>query len=159
MMAPLLQHLPARPSPAPAPPWDEMFKKDFLFQPKYNGWRGVYDQKTGLAYNRYGKLSSNQRLLDERMARVKIPARYVDLEIMGLRTKTGKETVIVLDAFDPDNPKPIQERIDDFGHIEVAGADIRNGRTYRVWNIWFSGIHKACDIMKHANNQNMGILS
>ena len=92
------------------------------------------------------------------MARVKIPARYVDLEIMGLRTKTGKETVIVLDAFDPDNPKPIQERIDDFGHIEVAGADIRNGRTYRVWNIWFSGIHKACDIMKHANNQNMEII-
>ena len=150
-MAPLLEHLPARPSQSPIEPWADELSKGYIFQAKYNGWRAIYDQQTKLAYNRHGRLSSHQRLIDERMARVKINARYIDIEIMGCRTKTGKDSIIILDAFDPNEPKSIQDRIDEFGHIPVANTSIPNGKTLRVWNIWHSNLHKVTKEMREAN--------
>jgi hypothetical protein len=45
-----------------------------------------------------------------------IKSRFVDCEIMGQRTKTGKGTIVVMDAFDPANPKPYAERMKEIEH-------------------------------------------
>jgi UDP-N-acetylglucosamine/UDP-N-acetylgalactosamine diphosphorylase len=89
-----------------------------------NGWRGWFDQETKQGYNRHGKFASNHNLMADMILGAGIKSRFVDCEIMGQRTKTGKGTIVVMDAFDPANPKPYAERMKEIEHLEAVTFDV-----------------------------------
>ena len=98
--------LPARPVGSAVPAGHDEFSDGFSIEGKLNGWRGWFDQETKQGYNRHGKFASNHNLMADMILGAGIKSRFVDCEIMGQRTKTGKGTIVVMDAFDPANPKP-----------------------------------------------------
>jgi len=124
-------YYPARPVGAFDPAWSETYK-DWHIEPKANGWRGWFDQKLGIAYNRHGKAASNAGLMLERLANAGIKSRFIDCEIMGMREKAGLGTIIVIDAFDPDNPKPYSQRVKEFEEIEPASFRLKQNALLRM---------------------------
>jgi hypothetical protein len=113
------------------PAWSETYQ-GWHIEPKANGWRGWFDQKLGIAYNRHGKVASNAKLMVERLAGAGIKSRFIDCEIMGMREKRGIGTIIVIDAFDPDNPKPYAQRVKEFEEIEPASFDLKQNALLRM---------------------------
>jgi hypothetical protein len=105
MKSSLLEKHPARPVGAYELPSSESYS-EWAIEPKANGWRGLFDQLTGIGYNRHGQFASNQNLMAERLANCGIKSRWIDCEIMGMREKKGLGTIIIIDAFDPQNPSP-----------------------------------------------------
>jgi len=126
-----LKDLPARPVGANLPPWDK-FYKDWAIEPKANGWRGWFNQKTGIGYNRAGQIASNAKLMQERFAHCKIKSPWIDCELMGMRESVGRETIIVIDCFDPDNPKPYKQRVREFYFLQPAPFELRPFSLYRM---------------------------
>jgi len=124
-------YFPARPVGAADAPWSETYQ-DWAIEPKANGWRGWFDQKEGIAYNRHGKVASNAPLMFERLATAGIKSRFVDCEIMGMREKKAVGTIIVIDAFDPDNPKPYAQRVKEFEEIEPASFNLKTNALLRM---------------------------
>jgi hypothetical protein len=122
---------PARPVGAAEAPWSETYE-DWAIEPKANGWRGLLDQQEGIAYNRKGGIATNSKLVIERLAGAGIKSRFVDCEIMGMREKVGVGTIIVIDAFNPANPKPYGERVKEFEHIEPASFALRQNALLRM---------------------------
>lgn len=145
-----LKSFPARPVGAAEAPWSETYS-DWAIEPKANGWRGWFDQQTGIGYNRHGKVASNQNLMRERLTNCGIKSRWIDCEIMGMREKVGVGSVIVIDAFDPDNPKPYAQRVKEFEHIESASFCLRQNALLRMPRL---AHHKLKTIWDEMNFQN-----
>jgi hypothetical protein len=124
-------YYPARPVGAADPAWSETYQ-GWHIEPKANGWRGWFDQKLGIAYNRHGKVASNAKLMVERLAGAGIKSRFIDCEIMGMREKAGQGTIIVIDAFDPENPKPYSQRVKEFEEIEPASFRLKQNALLRM---------------------------
>jgi len=145
--------LPARPQPSAVPASHTEFSKDTSIEGKANGWRGLFHQKTGIGYNRYGKIASNHNLMVERLSNAGIKAPYIDCEIMGMRTKTGKGTIIVMDAFDPANPKPYAERMKEIEHLEAVTFDVPDNKLLRFVRLTHSKIKSIWEEMEFQNNK------
>jgi len=145
--------LPARPQASAYPASHIEFKKDTAIEGKANGWRGLFHQKTGIGYNRHGKIASNHNLMVERLANAGIKAPYIDCEIMGMRTKTGKGTIVVMDAFDPANPKPYAERMKEIEHLEAVTFDIPNNKLLRFVQLAHHKINAIWEEMNFQNNK------
>jgi len=123
--------LPARPVACPVSVYRKEYAKR-INQPKANGWRFLLDQATGLVTNRHGVKAKNSELVLERLKGVDIKARYIDGEIMGMRTRSAKGTIILIDAFDPANPLPISERLKLIEEIEPASYEVKANALLRM---------------------------
>lgn len=124
-------YYPARPVGAEEAAWSDAYK-NWHIEPKANGWRGWFDQELGIAYNRHGKTAHNYRLMVEKLSGAGIKSRFIDCEIMGMREKTGEGTLIVIDAFDPNNPKPYSQRVKEFEEIEPASFRLKKNALLRM---------------------------
>jgi hypothetical protein len=145
--------LPARPDGSAVPASDEVYAKDSAIEGKLNGWRGLFNQKTGIGYNRHGKIASNHNLMVERLSNAGIKAPYIDCEIMGQRTRTGKGTIVVMDAFDPENPKPYVERMKEIEHLEAVTFDVQDNKLLRFVRLAHSKINLIWEEMNYQNNR------
>jgi len=145
--------LPARPVGSAVPASHEEFAKDTAIEGKLNGWRGWFDQQTGLGYNRHGQLASNHNLMAERLVGAGIKSRFIDCEIMGQRTKTGKGTIVVMDAFDPAKPKPYAERMKEIEHLEAVTFDVPQNKLLRFVQLAHSKINSIWEEMNFQNNK------
>ena len=128
---------------------------DFVHQPKANGWRFLFDQATGLIMNRHGVKAKNSELVLERLKGIEIKARYIDGEIMGMRTRTAKGTIILIDAFDPSNPLPRAERLKLIEEIEPASYEVKANALLRMPRL-DHGKLKACWAEMDYQNQKAG---
>jgi hypothetical protein len=144
---------PARPQASAVPASHKEFAKDTAIEGKLNGWRGLFNQKTGIGYNRHGKIASNHNLMVERLANAGIKAPYIDCEIMGQRTKTGKGTIVVMDAFDPANPKPYAERMKEIEHLEAVTFDVQPNKLLRFVRLAHHKINAIWEEMNFQNNK------
>jgi len=144
---------PARPQASAVPANHEEFSDGFSIEGKLNGWRGLFNQKTGIGYNRHGKIASNHNLMVERLANAGIKAPYIDCEIMGQRTKTGKGTIVVMDAFDPANPKPYAERMKEIEHLEAVTFDVPDNKLLRFVRLAHHKINSIWAEMEFQNNK------
>jgi len=145
--------LPARPQASAVPASHKEFAKRTSIEGKANGWRGLFHQKTGIGYNRHGKIASNHNLMVERLSNAGIKAPYIDCEIMGMRTKTGKGTIIVMDAFDPANPKPYSERMKEIEHLEAVTFDVPQNKLLRFVQLAHHKINSIWEEMNFQNNK------
>lgn len=143
-------YYPARPVGAADPAWSETYK-DWAIEPKANGCRGWFDQQSGIGYNRHGKISFSSNLMAERLTNCGIKSRWIDCEIMGRREKAGAGTVIVIDAFDPDNPKPYGERMKEIEHIEPATFALRSNALLRMPRLAHKKLKAIWDEMNFQN--------
>jgi len=144
---------PARPQASAVPANHEEFSDGFSIEGKLNGWRGLFNQKTGIGYNRHGNIASNHNLMVERLANAGIKAPYIDCEIMGQRTKTGKGTIVVMDAFDPANPKPYAERMKEIEHLEAVTFDVQDNKLLRFVQLAHHKINSIWEEMNYQNNK------
>ena len=144
---------PARPQASAVPANHDEFSDGFSIEGKLNGWRGLFNQKTGIGYNRHGKIASNHNLMVERLANAGIKAPYIDCEIMGQRTKTGKGTIVVMDAFDPANPKPYAERMKEIEHLEAVTFDVPDNKLLRFVRLAHHKINAIWEEMNFQNNK------
>ena len=82
-------------------------REGWLYQPKINGWRAIFDANTEEVWNRHGKLLSTPfpSLAIRELLRLaeKTGWRWWDCELVERRTKL-KGKVIILDAMDADLP-------------------------------------------------------
>jgi hypothetical protein len=145
--------LPARPYGSAVPASDKVYAKDSAIEGKLNGWRGLFNQKTGIGYNRHGKIASNHNLMVERLSNAGIKAPYIDCEIMGQRTRTGRGTIVVMDAFDPENPKPYVERMKEIEHLEAVTFDVQDNKLLRFVRLAHSKINSIWEEMNYQNNR------
>jgi hypothetical protein len=152
MKSSLLEKHPARPVGAYELPSSESYS-EWAIEPKANGWRGWFDQLTGIGYNRHGQFASNQNLMAERLANCGIKSRWIDCEIMGMREKKGLGTIIIIDAFDPENPKPYAERVKEFEHITPAPFELPTNSLLRMPRLDHSRLKQ---IWEEMNAQNVG---
>ena len=144
---------PARPVPSSVPASHIGFAEGTAIEGKLNGWRGLFNQKTGIGYNRHGKIASNHNLMVERLANAGIKAPFIDCEIMGQRTKTGKGTIVVMDAFDPANPKPYAERMKEIEHLEAVTFDVASNKLLRFVRLAHEKINSIWEEMNFQNNK------
>jgi hypothetical protein len=128
---------------------------DYIHQPKANGWRFLFDQATGLVTNRHGVKAKNSELVLERLKGIEIKARYIDGEIMGMRTRSAKGTIILIDAFDPVNPLPISERLKLIEEIEPASYEVKANALLRMPRLDHDKL-KACWAEMDYQNQKAG---
>ena len=152
MKSSLLEKHPARPVGAYELPSSESYS-EWAIEPKANGWRGWFDQLTGIGYNRHGQFASNQNLMAERLTNCRIKSRWIDCEIMGMREKKGLGTIIIIDAFDPENPKPYAERVKEFEHIAPAPFELPTNALLRMPRLDHSRLKQ---IWEEMNAQNVG---
>jgi len=145
--------LPAKPMASAFPASHEGFARCSAIEGKLNGWRGLFNQKTGIGYNRHGKIASNHNLMVERLVGAGIKAPFIDCEIMGQRTKTGKGTIVVMDAFDPENPKPYAERMKDIEHLEAVTFDVQPNKLLRFVCLAHHKINSIWEEMNYQNNK------
>jgi len=145
--------LPAKPMGSLAPASDQGFSKCSAIEGKLNGWRGLFNQKTGIGYNRHGKIASNHNLMVERLVGAGIKAPFIDCEIMGQRTKTGRGTIVVMDAFDPANPKPYEERMKEIEHLEAVTFDVQDNKLLRFVRLAHHKINSIWEEMNYQNNK------
>ncbi len=145
---------PARPSPCEGSVYCKKYS-NHIHQPKANGWRFLFDQATGLVMNRHGVKAMNSELVLERLKGIEIKARYIDGEIMGMRTRAAKGTIILIDAFDPANPKPIAERLKLIEKIEPASYMVKANSLLRMPILCHSKL-KACWAEMDYQNQKAG---
>ena len=145
--------LPARPQASAVPASHKEFAKRTSIEGKANGWRGWFDQETKQGYNRHGKFASNHNLMAERILGAGIKSRFVDCEIMGQRTKTGKGTIVVMDAFDPANPKPYAERMKEIEHLEAVTFDVPQNKLLRFVRLAHHKINSIWEEMNYQNNK------
>lgn len=143
--------LPARPVGAYYEPWSDRYR-DYAIEPKFNGWRGLYNQKTGIGYNRNGDIATNANLMQKLLSNCKIKSPWIDCEIMGMRESIGIGTIIIIDAFDPDNPLPYDERIKEFSHIEPAGYKLKPHSLLRMPRYKHDRLKDVISEMKYNNN-------
>ena len=145
--------LPARPQASAVPASHIEFAEGAAIEGKLNGWRFLFDQSTGLVMNRHGVKAKNSELVLERLKGVEIKARYIDGEIMGMRTKTGKGTIVVMDAFDPANPKPYAERMKEIEHLEAVTFDVASNKLLRFVRLAHEKINSIWEEMNFQNNK------
>ena len=145
--------LPARPVGSVVPANHDEFSDGFSIEGKLNGWRGWFDQETQQGYNRHGKFATNHKLMADRILGAGIKSRFVDCEIMGQRTKTGKGTIVVMDAFDPANPKPYAERMKEIEHLEAVTFDVPQNKLLRFVRLAHHKINAIWEEMNYQNNK------
>lgn len=102
-----------------------------IIQPKANGHRLLIDQKERLVLNRHGEIKRDADSIWQRIVELGIKPRFIDAEIM-LRTQAGKGSIILIDAFDPDNPKPIQDRLKEIEEVQIAPFALGQNKIYRM---------------------------
>jgi len=145
--------LPARPQGSAVPASHIEFAEGTAIEGKLNGWRFLFDQATGLVMNRHGVKAKHSELVLERLKGVEIKTRYIDGEIMGMRTKTGKGTIVVMDAFDPANPKPYAERMKEIEHLEAVTFDVASNKLLRFVRLAHEKINSIWEEMDFQNNK------
>jgi hypothetical protein len=145
--------LPARPVGSVVPASHDEFSDGFSIEGKLNGWRGWFDQEAQQGYNRHGKFATNHKLMADRILGAGIKSRFVDCEIMGQRTKTGKGTIVVMDAFDPANPKPYAERMKEIEHLEAVTFDVPQNKLLRFVQLAHHKINSIWEEMNFQNNK------
>jgi hypothetical protein len=148
----LLEKHPARPVGAYELPFSETYSAHAI-EPKANGCRGLFNQDTGIGYNRHGQVSFSHNLMAERLKGCGIKSRWIDCEIMGRREKKGLGTIIIIDAFDLENPKPYAERVQEFEHITPAPFDLPTNALLRMPRLDHSRLKQ---IWEEMNAQNVG---
>lgn len=143
---------PARPA-STSSVWGKDYR-EWLHQPKANGWRFLADLKTGKVFNRHGGHAKNESLVLKRLSTFDFKSRFVDGEIMGMRTAHGRGTIIVIDSFDPENPKPIESRLAEFCEIEPASFSIKPNSLLRMPSLDFKSLKQCWQEMEFINNRN-----
>ena len=142
---------PARPYGSDGVFGDEYW--DWIHQPKFNGWRFLADLATGEVFNRKGGKAKNESLVLKRLKGFGFKSRFVDGEICGMRTKTGAGTIIVIDSFDPENPKPIQGRLKEFEEIEPASFNVRSNALLRMPSLNHKNLRHCWQEMDYQNKK------
>ena len=102
-----------------------------VVQPKANGHRLLIDQQERLVMNRHGEIKKEANEVWAKIEGLGIKARYIDAELM-VRTQTGRSSIILIDAFDPQNPKPIQDRLKEIEEVQIAPFALQPGKVYRM---------------------------
>lgn len=102
-----------------------------VIQPKANGHRLLIDQQERLVMNRHGEIKKEANEVWSKIEGLGIKTRYIDAELM-VRTQTGRGSIILIDAFDPQNPKPIQERLKEIEEVQIAPFALQPGKVYRM---------------------------
>jgi len=114
--------LPARPIAG------EMFG---VVQPKANGHRLLIDQQEKRVMNRHGEIKKEADEVWAKIVGLGIKTRFIDAELM-MRTQAGRGSIILIDAFDPDSPKPIKERLKEIEEVQIAPFALQPGKVYRM---------------------------
>ena len=120
--------LPARPQGCTAPAWDSSYA-DHAIEPKFNGWRMVIDQQERKVFNRHGERAKYEGDILKTLGRTKIHSRFLDCEWMGNRTKTGQNTLIIIDVMEP---LPYAERRKVFSKIKPASFELPDNALLRM---------------------------
>jgi hypothetical protein len=120
--------LPARPQGCTAPAWDSSYA-DHAIEPKFNGWRMVIDQQERKVFNRHGERAKFERDILKTLGRTKIASRFLDCEWMGNRTRTGQNTLILIDVMEP---LPYAERRKLFSKIKPASFEVPDNALLRM---------------------------
>jgi hypothetical protein len=98
-----LQFYPARPTNWPNSR-NVLPAKGWASEPKINGWRIIIDTELRQVWNRHGERFKYEadvlKVLAENLFPVWSEARFLDGEFLGLRTKTGKGSVVLFDSMD-----------------------------------------------------------
>ena len=102
-----------------------------VVQPKANGHRLLIDQQERLVMNRHGEIKKEASEVWSKIEGLGIKTRYIDAELM-VRTQTGRGSIILIDAFDPNNPKPIQDRLKEIEEIQIAPFALQPCKVYRM---------------------------
>lgn len=80
--------------------------KGWACEPKINGWRIVIDCELRQVWNRHGQRFKYEadvlKVLSDYFFPVWSDSRFLDGEFLGLRTKTGKGSVVLFDSMDND---------------------------------------------------------
>jgi hypothetical protein len=120
--------LPARPQGCTAPAWDSSYS-DHAIEPKFNGWRMVIDQQERKVFSRRGERAKYEADILKTLGRTKIASRFLDCEWMGNRTKTGQNTLILIDVMEP---LPYAERRKVFSKIKPASFELPDNALLRM---------------------------
>jgi hypothetical protein len=97
-----LQFYPARPTNWPNSR-NVLPAKCWASEPKINGWRIIIDTELRQVWNRHGKIFSHaDKVLDilSPLLATWNASRFLDGEFLGLRTKFGKDCVVLFDSMD-----------------------------------------------------------
>ena len=148
----MTSHFPAKPVPCVRNVYGKEYA-NYINQPKANGWRFLFNQATGVVMNRYGTRAKNSELVLERLKGTNINAKYIDGEIMGMRTRAAKGTIILIDAFDPSDPKPIAERLKLIEEIEPASFEVKPNSLLRMPNLAHNKLRKCWQEMDYQNQR------
>jgi hypothetical protein len=105
-------------------------KKGWLYQPKINGWRAIFDASTEEVWNRHGKLLTTPFPAKGKYELLRLAEKtgwnWWDCELVERRTKL-KGKIIVLDAMDADLPF-----IQRYLTIQSQFPTIHNGKPWEV---------------------------
>lgn len=124
----MISFYPARPQGCTAPAWDSTYA-DHAIEPKLNGWRMVIDQQECKVYNRHGERAKFERDILATLGRTKIASRYLDCEWMGNRTRTGQNTLVLIDVVEP---LPYAERRKKFSKLKPLSFDVADNALLRM---------------------------
>lgn len=120
--------IPARPSPCTESAWDASYAA-WNIEPKLNGWRMVIDQLERKVYNRHGERAKYERDILKTLGRIKINSRFLDCEWMGNRTKTGQNTLVLIDVIEP---LPYAERRAIFSKLKPLSFEVPDNALLRM---------------------------
>jgi hypothetical protein len=124
----VISFYPARPQGCTAPAWDNAYA-DHAIEPKLNGWRMVIDQQEHKVYNRHGERAKFEGDILATLGRTKIASRFLDCEWMGNRTKTGQNTLVVIDVMEP---LPYAERRAIFSKLKPLSFEVPDNALLRM---------------------------
>lgn len=89
----------------------------------------IVDQQECKVYNRHGERAKFERDILATLGRTKIASRFLDCEWMGNRTRTGKNTLVLIDVVEP---LPYAERRKKFSKLKPLSFDVADNALLRM---------------------------
>jgi len=150
-ITPLVPFYPARPFTAVGAIDQEVFS-DWLCEPKFNGWRFLYDAERGRAWNRKGQVFSVGTLVPLRSS-WSATEFWLDCEYIGKRTDAGAGSIVVIDCIRKGgDAADYVERRSRFEHLpEIPYDDIPVGVLMRFPSFRWEQASADIEIMKAVN--------
>jgi len=89
----------------------------------------VIDQQERKVYNRHGERAKYEGEILTTLGRTKIASRFLDCEWMGNRTKTGQNTLVIIDVMEP---LPYAERRKIFSKLKPLSFEVPDNALLRM---------------------------
>jgi len=89
----------------------------------------VIDQQERKVFNRHGERAKYEGDILKTLGRTKIASRFLDCEWMGNRTRTGQNTLILIDVMEP---LPYADRRKVFSKIKPASFELPDNALLRM---------------------------